>query len=89
MEDERSTHLAILAGLRASCRASGLDAFRQLLRGGKAGELFTTGDPAALARPAGRLLDDPGRRVQLSRTAQATVAQLDWSNGRSQSTQCP
>jgi phosphatidylinositol alpha-mannosyltransferase len=59
--------------------ASDLAAFRQLLRGGEVGELFTAGDPAALARAVGRLLDDPGRRAQLSRAAQAAAAQFDWS----------
>ena len=32
--------------------ASDLDAFRKVLRGGRAGELFETGDPAALAEAA-------------------------------------
>jgi phosphatidylinositol alpha-mannosyltransferase len=68
---------AMAAGLPVV--ASDIDAFRQLLRGGEAGELFTTGDPAALARAAGRLLDDPGRCAQLSKTAQAAAAQFDWS----------
>src|ERR1039457_3377046 len=49
--------------------ASDLDAFRQVLRGGRAGELFETGDPGALARAAGRLLDDPQRRADLSAAA--------------------
>ena len=42
--------------------ASDIDAFRQVLRGGEAGELFATGDAADMARAAGRLLDNPPRR---------------------------
>ena len=58
--------------------ASDLDAFRQVLRGGRAGELFTTGDPAALADAAGRLLDDPGLRARLSAAASDAVRAFDW-----------
>ena len=39
--------------------ASDLDAFRQVLRGGRAGELFATGDAAALAAAAGRAAGRP------------------------------
>jgi phosphatidylinositol alpha-mannosyltransferase len=59
--------------------ASDIDAFRQVLRGGEAGELFATGDAADLARAAGRLLDDPSRRAELSAAALAAVAGYDWS----------
>jgi phosphatidylinositol alpha-mannosyltransferase len=59
--------------------ASDIDAFRDVLRGGEAGELFTTGDPAALAAAAGRLLDDPARRAALSSAALNAVAAYDWS----------
>ena len=59
--------------------ASDIDAFRQVLRGGEAGELFTTGDAAELAAAAGRLLDDPQRRTELSAAALAAVAEYDWS----------
>jgi phosphatidylinositol alpha-mannosyltransferase len=59
--------------------ASDIDAFRQVLRGGEAGELFTTGDADDLARAAGRLLDDPSRRSELSAAALAAVADYDWS----------
>ena len=34
--------------------ASDLDAFRMVLHGGEAGELFATGDPDALAQAAAR-----------------------------------
>ena len=59
--------------------ASDIDAFRQVLRGGEAGELFAVGDPAALAEAAGRLLDDPARRAQLAAAASIAVREFDWS----------
>jgi phosphatidylinositol alpha-mannosyltransferase len=59
--------------------ASDIEAFRQVLRGGEAGALFATGDPADLARVAGGLLDDAPRRAELSAAAQAEVARYDWS----------
>jgi len=59
--------------------ASDIDAFRSVLRGGAAGELFAVGDPAGLARAAARLLDDPQRREELSQAALDAVAQYDWS----------
>ena len=58
--------------------ASDLDAFRLVLRGGRAGELFPTGDPAALAAAAGRLLDDPFLRGRLSAAATDAVRAYDW-----------
>jgi phosphatidylinositol alpha-mannosyltransferase len=67
---------AMAAG--APIAASNLDAFRQVLRGGKAGELFETGDASALARAAGRLLDDPQRRADLSAAASDAVRAYDW-----------
>jgi phosphatidyl-myo-inositol alpha-mannosyltransferase len=68
---------AMAAGLPVV--ASDIDAFRQVLDGGEAGELFTVGDAVDLARAAGRLLDDPARRAELSAAALAAVAQYDWS----------
>jgi phosphatidylinositol alpha-mannosyltransferase len=59
--------------------ASDIEAFQQVLRGGEAGELFSTGDPADLARAAARLLDDPARRASLSAAALTAVARYDWS----------
>jgi len=60
--------------------ASDLDAFRRVLRGGKAGELFTTGDPVDLARAGRLLLDDPDRRAVLSAAATSAVSVYDWTN---------
>jgi len=59
--------------------ASDLEAFRQVLRGGEAGELFETGNAATLAEAAGRLLDDPGRRATLAAAASIAVREFDWS----------
>jgi phosphatidyl-myo-inositol alpha-mannosyltransferase len=59
--------------------ASDLDAFRRVLRGGRAGELFTSGDPDDLAAAIGRLLDDPQQRASLSAAASAAVRDYDWS----------
>jgi phosphatidylinositol alpha-mannosyltransferase len=58
--------------------ASDLDAFRRVLRGGTAGELFETGSAEGLAAAAGRLLDDPARRASLSAAASAAVRDYDW-----------
>ncbi|MEN3537079.1 glycosyltransferase family 4 protein [Microbispora sp. ZYX-F-249] len=59
--------------------ASDIPAFRRVLGDGQAGALFTTGDPAALAQEAARLLDDPGRRAKLSDEARQAVWKYDWS----------
>jgi phosphatidylinositol alpha-mannosyltransferase len=58
--------------------ASDIPAFRDVLRGGQAGELFAAGDPEDLARVAARLLDDPARRAELSVAALDAVAAYDW-----------
>jgi phosphatidyl-myo-inositol alpha-mannosyltransferase len=58
--------------------ASDLDAFRRVLRGGKAGELFRNGDPADLAAAIGRMLDDPARRARLAAAASVAVREYDW-----------
>ncbi|WP_067134042.1 glycosyltransferase family 4 protein [Microtetraspora malaysiensis] len=59
--------------------ASDIPAFRRVLGDGQAGALFATGDPAALAKEAARLLDDPGRRAKLSDEARQAVRKYDWS----------
>jgi phosphatidylinositol alpha-mannosyltransferase len=58
--------------------ASDLDAFRQVLRRGEAGVLFPTGSAEGLAEAAGRLLDQPGLRAQVSAAASAAVRTYDW-----------
>jgi phosphatidyl-myo-inositol alpha-mannosyltransferase len=58
--------------------ASDIQAFRQVLRDGRAGELFAVGDPADLAQATARLLDDPKRRAALSAAALDAVADYDW-----------
>jgi phosphatidylinositol alpha-mannosyltransferase len=58
--------------------ASDLDAFRQVLRRGQAGELFPTGNAAELAAAAARLLDQPELRAGLSAAASAAVRVYDW-----------
>ena len=68
---------AMAAG--AAIVASDLEAFRIVLRGGTAGELFSTGDTADLARVAGALLDEPARRAKLSVAALEAVRAYDWS----------
>jgi phosphatidyl-myo-inositol alpha-mannosyltransferase len=59
--------------------ASDIDAFRKVLRDGRAGELFEVGNPVALAAATARLLDDPARRATLATAASAAVRELDWS----------
>jgi phosphatidylinositol alpha-mannosyltransferase len=67
---------AMAAG--ATVVASDLDAFRRVLDGGRAGQLFPTGDPVALRRTLAELLDDPARRAALSACAEEVVANFDW-----------
>ncbi|MEU6347159.1 glycosyltransferase family 4 protein [Streptomyces sp. NPDC046977] len=59
--------------------ASDLDAFRQVLDGGAAGEVFPNEDPQALAAAAVRLLGDPERRAQLRDLGSRHVRRFDWS----------
>jgi phosphatidyl-myo-inositol alpha-mannosyltransferase len=58
--------------------ASDLDAFRRVLRSGRAGELFENGNPADLAAAAARMLDDPVRRATLAAAALVAVRDYDW-----------
>jgi phosphatidylinositol alpha-mannosyltransferase len=68
---------AMAAG--AAIVASDLEAFRMVLRGGTAGDLFANGDAADLARVTSALLDDPARRAELSVAALDAVREYDWS----------
>ncbi|GAA4686004.1 glycosyltransferase family 4 protein [Phytohabitans rumicis] len=58
--------------------ASDLDAFRRVLDGGRAGQLFPVGDTDALAGCVADLLDDPARRAALAAHAQQVVRDFDW-----------
>jgi phosphatidylinositol alpha-mannosyltransferase len=58
--------------------ASDLDAFKRVLDGGRAGELFANGDSAALAATLAGLIGDPGRRRGLADRGREAVAGLDW-----------
>jgi phosphatidyl-myo-inositol alpha-mannosyltransferase len=58
--------------------ASDIEAFRQVLRDGRAGELFAAGDPEDLATATRHLFDDPARRAELTVAALAAVAAYDW-----------
>ncbi|WP_440104440.1 glycosyltransferase family 4 protein [Streptosporangium sp. H16] len=63
----------------AAVLASDIPAFRKVLDDGRAGALFETGDARSLAREAAALLDDPGRRAELSEKARLAVRKYDWS----------
>jgi phosphatidylinositol alpha-mannosyltransferase len=59
--------------------ASGLDAFAQVLEGGRLGELTTVGDPASLAAGCAALLRSPERRYELREAGRIAVSRYDWS----------
>ena len=59
--------------------ASDLDAFRQVLDGGAAGELFPVEDAEALADSAVRLLGDRERLASLRELGSRHVRRFDWS----------
>lgn len=59
--------------------ASDLAPFARVLAGGDAGELFATGDAAALAGAVSRVLDDDALRTRLRRIGRSTAARYDWS----------
>jgi phosphatidylinositol alpha-mannosyltransferase len=58
--------------------ASDIEAFRRVLDGGAAGDLFDTGDADSLARALTAVLDDPARRERLVGAGDAAVAPFDW-----------
>jgi phosphatidyl-myo-inositol alpha-mannosyltransferase len=59
--------------------ASELDAFKRVLGGGVAGQLFPIGDSAALARELDRVLGDAELRRRLVESAAKAVVPYDWS----------
>ncbi|MEV6413695.1 glycosyltransferase family 4 protein [Kribbella sp. NPDC051718] len=67
---------AMAAG--APVLASDLAAFRQVLDGGRLGELFEPGNPDALATQAARLLASPDEREKLRMAGKAAVPAYDW-----------
>ncbi|MCZ2526459.1 glycosyltransferase [Streptomyces sp. SCUT-3] len=58
--------------------AADLDAFRQVLDRGRAGELFPVGDADALADSAVRLLGDPAALARLREAGSRHVRRFDW-----------
>jgi phosphatidylinositol alpha-mannosyltransferase len=68
---------AMAAG--APVLASDLAAFRQVLDGGRLGELFEPGDHHELASRALRLLSTPDERHKLRRAGLSAVQRYDWS----------
>jgi phosphatidylinositol alpha-mannosyltransferase len=67
---------ALAAG--APVLASDLDAFRDVLGGPAAGELFAVGDAAALAARLAALLDDPARRAALAAAGRVRAEDFGW-----------
>ena len=63
---------------RTAIVASDIDAFRRVLDRGRAGRLFPTGDPAALAVALAELLDDQGLRGKLTDAGADAVKPYDW-----------
>ncbi len=59
--------------------ASELEAFRRVLGGGVAGQLFPIGDSGALAAELARVLDDPVLRERLVDAGTKAVAPYDWA----------
>ncbi|HWC35973.1 MAG TPA: glycosyltransferase family 4 protein [Mycobacteriales bacterium] len=59
--------------------ASRLDAFAEVLQGGRLGELVDVGDPVALAEGCASLLRSPDRREELREAGYAAVPRYDWS----------
>ncbi|MEU4389852.1 glycosyltransferase family 4 protein [Kribbella sp. NPDC023855] len=67
---------AMAAG--APVLASDLAAFRQVLDGGRLGELFEPGNSDALAAQASRLLSSPDELDKLREAGRAAVLRYDW-----------
>ncbi|HMO11953.1 MAG TPA: glycosyltransferase family 4 protein, partial [Actinotalea sp.] len=63
----------------AGVLASDLGAFRRVLDDGRAGALFSTGDPEALAATLVDVLGDPEGRAERTAHAAQWVRRYDWS----------
>jgi phosphatidylinositol alpha-mannosyltransferase len=59
--------------------ASDLEAFKDVLDGGRCGALFTAGDPKSLASAASALLGDPARRAELAEAGSRRATEYDWT----------
>jgi phosphatidylinositol alpha-mannosyltransferase len=59
--------------------ASNLDAFSQVLQGGRLGELVGVNSAPALAEGCAALLRSPARREELRKAGRAAVTRYDWS----------
>ena len=59
--------------------ASDLPAFRRVLENGRAGRLFPTGDPVALADALREVLGDSALRAELVTAGTRAVAPYDWA----------
>jgi phosphatidylinositol alpha-mannosyltransferase len=70
---------AMAAG--APVLASDLAAFRQVLDGGRLGELFEPGNSDALAAQASRLLSSPDELDKLREAGRVAVLRYDWGDG--------
>lgn len=73
--------IVLLEAMSASTAvlASDLVAFRDVLDGGRCGELFPTGDAAALAQAASALLADDRRRDEFAALGHERALGYDWS----------
>jgi len=62
----------------AACVGSAVGGIPEILGRGEAGELVPPGDPAALARALGALMDDPARRARLATAGRRAAATRTW-----------
>jgi phosphatidylinositol alpha-mannosyltransferase len=58
--------------------ASDIDAFRRVLDDGRAGRLFSVGDPVELAAALVEVLTREERRTELSERGRQVVSAYDW-----------
>lgn len=77
---QESFGIVLLEAMAAgtSVVASDIDAFRRVLDDGRAGRLFPTGNPTALAAALAGMLTDPVERAALAARGSQVVAGYDW-----------